>query len=466
MIDVATFRGEKVAVHGARPLRPGRGASAARAAAPTVMAWDDAAAKRDAAAAAGRADRRSRARPISPASPRSCSRPASRTLIPKPHPVAARARAAGAEIIGDIELLARSRRQARYVGITGTNGKSTTTALIGHILAQAGRKVAVGGNLGTPALVARAARRRRHLCPGDELLSARADREPRPSTSPCCSTSRPTISTATAAWTAMSPPSAASSRASRSAQTAIIGIDDDLQPRRWQTRSPAGRGVVPISAERARARRRLCRGWLARSTTWPARRSASSTCAAPRGCPARTIGRTPPRPLPRRARSASTPPPSSPASLSFPGLAHRQELVATIDGVAYVNDSARRPTPTRPPRRSPATTRSTGSPAGSPRKAASPRWRRSSRASATPSSSARRREDFAATLDGRVTLEPLRRARPRRRRGARGGARRARSRAPWCCCRRPAPLSTSSPISRSAATPSAASSRRLPGARA
>ena len=71
---------------------------------------------------------------------------------PKPHIVAARARDAGAEIIGDIELLVRSNTRARYVGVTGTNGKSTTTALIGHILRRGGIKVAIGGNLGTPAL--------------------------------------------------------------------------------------------------------------------------------------------------------------------------------------------------------------------------------------------------------------------------------------------------------------------------
>ncbi|MGQ9365407.1 UDP-N-acetylmuramoyl-L-alanine--D-glutamate ligase [Azospirillum sp. ST 5-10] len=71
---------------------------------------------------------------------------------PKPHPVAERARQAGLEIVCDIELLARAQRDAAYVGITGTNGKSTTTALIGHIFQEAGRKVAVGGNLGTPVL--------------------------------------------------------------------------------------------------------------------------------------------------------------------------------------------------------------------------------------------------------------------------------------------------------------------------
>src|ERR671938_96148 len=63
-----------------------------------------------------------------------------------------RARAAGLEIIGDIELLARTQREPAYVGITGTNGKSTTTSLIGHVLEVTGRDVAVGGNLGTPAL--------------------------------------------------------------------------------------------------------------------------------------------------------------------------------------------------------------------------------------------------------------------------------------------------------------------------
>lgn len=72
--------------------------------------------------------------------------------FPEPHPVAARARAQGTEIVGDIELLARAETDARYIGITGTNGKSTTTALIGHILETAKQPVQVGGNLGTPAL--------------------------------------------------------------------------------------------------------------------------------------------------------------------------------------------------------------------------------------------------------------------------------------------------------------------------
>ncbi len=71
---------------------------------------------------------------------------------PEPHPVARLAKEHNCEIIGDIELLARAQPDASYLGITGTNGKSTTTALIGHILELSGRQVAVGGNLGIPAL--------------------------------------------------------------------------------------------------------------------------------------------------------------------------------------------------------------------------------------------------------------------------------------------------------------------------
>jgi len=71
---------------------------------------------------------------------------------PEPHPVVTLARGHNVEIIGDIELLYRACPDATYIGITGTNGKSTTTALIGHILKCAGRSTEVGGNLGTPAL--------------------------------------------------------------------------------------------------------------------------------------------------------------------------------------------------------------------------------------------------------------------------------------------------------------------------
>ena len=71
------------------------------------------------------------------------------------HPIAARARAARVEIIGDIELFALARPELpphKVVGITGTNGKSTTTALVHHILQTAGVPSLMGGNIGLPIL--------------------------------------------------------------------------------------------------------------------------------------------------------------------------------------------------------------------------------------------------------------------------------------------------------------------------
>lgn len=59
--------------------------------------------------------------------------------------------AAGVPVLGDIELFARE-AQAPIVAITGSNGKSTVTTLLGEMARSAGRRVAVGGNLGTPAL--------------------------------------------------------------------------------------------------------------------------------------------------------------------------------------------------------------------------------------------------------------------------------------------------------------------------
>ena len=75
---------------------------------------------------------------------------------PAPHAVVNAARAANVEIIGDVELFARELRAGTstppLAAITGTNGKSTTTALIGHILSSCGYAAEVGGNIGRPVL--------------------------------------------------------------------------------------------------------------------------------------------------------------------------------------------------------------------------------------------------------------------------------------------------------------------------
>jgi UDP-N-acetylmuramoylalanine--D-glutamate ligase len=114
-------------------------------------AWDDSAETRAAAAAAAvklaEPDRidwtKITALVISPGIP---------SHLPQPHALAAAARAAGKPIICDIELLARAEPKARFVAITGTNGKSTTTAMIAHILQSAGWPSQVGGNIGRGAL--------------------------------------------------------------------------------------------------------------------------------------------------------------------------------------------------------------------------------------------------------------------------------------------------------------------------
>jgi UDP-N-acetylmuramoylalanine--D-glutamate ligase len=150
VIDLGVLKGSSFVVLGL--ARSGLAtARALKAAGIDCVAWDDNAAAREAAAKAGITVvepasidwSRMTALIISPGIP---------SRLPKPHPVAAAARAAGKKIVCDIELLARAQSEAGFVGITGTNGKSTTTALIGHILDQAGRRCEVGGNIGRGAL--------------------------------------------------------------------------------------------------------------------------------------------------------------------------------------------------------------------------------------------------------------------------------------------------------------------------
>ena len=114
-----------------------------------VVAWDDNVEKRDAARAAGAKIDSFESLSgfaflvLSPGVPLN---------FPVPHDVVVRARAAGVEIIGDIELLHRAGHAIKTIGVTGTNGKSTTTALIGHILNACHVPAVIGGNIGTPVL--------------------------------------------------------------------------------------------------------------------------------------------------------------------------------------------------------------------------------------------------------------------------------------------------------------------------
>ncbi|MGQ0457051.1 MAG: UDP-N-acetylmuramoyl-L-alanine--D-glutamate ligase [Hyphomicrobium sp.] len=154
MIRADTFRGKSVAVFGL-------GASGAATAASLlaggadVAAWDDSDSGRAAAAASGL--------PLVDLASCDWSRFSSLVLAPgvplthpDPHWTVRQARAAGVEIIGDIEIFARERAAicpvAPWIAVTGTNGKSTTTALIAHILRTAGKDVQMGGNIGRAVL--------------------------------------------------------------------------------------------------------------------------------------------------------------------------------------------------------------------------------------------------------------------------------------------------------------------------
>ncbi|MBX9711070.1 MAG: UDP-N-acetylmuramoyl-L-alanine--D-glutamate ligase [Xanthobacteraceae bacterium] len=154
MIPVASFKGKTVAVFGLG----GSGLAschALKAGGAEVIASDDSADKLAEAARAGfiTADLRNvswenfAALVLTPGVP---------FTHPKPHWTVETAKTAGVEVIGDIELFCRERRRsapsAPFVAITGTNGKSTTTALIAHLMREAGFDTQMGGNIGTAIL--------------------------------------------------------------------------------------------------------------------------------------------------------------------------------------------------------------------------------------------------------------------------------------------------------------------------
>lgn len=335
MIPLADVKGRKVAVMGLG--KSGLAAAEAlRAGGADVWTWDDSEKGRAAAKARG----------FEPVNLLKARWDEVATLVlspgiphtyPKPNPVAALARGRGIEIIGDIELLARSERRARYVGITGTNGKSTTTALVGHILARAGQRVAVGGNIGTPVLA---------LEPiGDGLYVLEMSSYQLELT--------PSLTFDVAVLLNITPDHLDRHggmdgyidakrlifRGQKNSQTAIIGVDDEHGRQIHAELAAAGaQSVIAISAER-----RIERGVYVESgilydaldgtparvadlnpvPTLPGAHNWQNAAAAYAACRAAGLG---------RAEIAA-------ALASYPGLPHRQELVAVVDGVPFINDS-------------------------------------------------------------------------------------------------------------------------------
>lgn len=297
-----------------------------------VIAWDDNAARRGAAAAEGFALGRPSAASrldglvLSPGIPHA---------LPAPHPEAAAAIAGGVPILTDAELLFRAVRDsgsaARFVGITGTNGKSTTTALLAHILAEAGVEVAAGGNLGPAALA---------LPPlGDDgvyVLEMSSYMLERIENMRFCAGAMLNLTPDHLDRHGnMAGYEAAKSRlfaGQAAGDVAVFGIDDALTAAMADRfEGNAGR-VVRISGSRpadifARGRMLVDHAGviadLDAAGALPGTHNAQNAAAA--AAIALALG------VPREAIGG--------AMRSFPGLPHRQSLVATVAGVAFIDDS-------------------------------------------------------------------------------------------------------------------------------
>ena len=332
MIDLSALEGSSFVVLGL--ARSGLATvRALMAAGIDCIVWDDNAPAREAAVALGAtlADPQSidwskvDALVISPGIP---------NLLPEPHPVAAAARAAGKRLICDVELLARTRPAARYVGITGTNGKSTTTALIGHILEGAGVPCQVGGNIGRGAL---------------DLGPLGADGVYVLELSSYQLELLETFRAHVAVWLNITPDHidrhgdmmgyvAAKEHIfdrQKARDCAVIGIDDDYSRAVYdKVVSRPGIACVPVALDRAVARGVSFHAGLlvdadgykvdfAEVPTLPGDHNAQNAAAAWAAC--RWLG----VPRDRIAEGLRT----------YPGLPHRQEQVAAVGNVIYINDS-------------------------------------------------------------------------------------------------------------------------------
>jgi UDP-N-acetylmuramoylalanine--D-glutamate ligase len=246
---ITTFAGRKVAVFGLG----GSGlvsASALLAGGADVIAFDDDAASVAKANAAGipTADlhgidwSRIAALVLAPGVP---------LTHPQPHWTVPLATAAGVEIIGDVELFGRERAarapDALFIAITGTNGKSTTTALIAHILRSAGRDVQMGGNIGVAILSLEPPRSNRFYV--IECSSYQIDLAPN-------------LNPSIGILTNITPDhldrhgtlehyAAVKERLVAQSDLALVGVDDDLSAAIERRLDDADHNVVPVSAERA-----------------------------------------------------------------------------------------------------------------------------------------------------------------------------------------------------------------------
>jgi UDP-N-acetylmuramoylalanine--D-glutamate ligase len=248
MTPAKTFTGRTVAVLGLGSSGLAVAASLAAGGA-TPVCWDDGEAARERAAAAchaledlGQADMtRFAALVMAPGIP---------LTHPEPHPVVGRARAAGVEIIGDIEIFCRERAAAApdapFIAITGTNGKSTTTALVAHLLRSAGHDVAMGGNIGAAILsLPPPAEDRFHVI---EMSSFQIDLTP--SLAPTFGVLTNITPDHIDRHGSLENYAAIKERLVAAAETALVSVDDKLCLEIGKRLHEAGRDTDPVSAQR------------------------------------------------------------------------------------------------------------------------------------------------------------------------------------------------------------------------
>ncbi|NQY95865.1 MAG: UDP-N-acetylmuramoyl-L-alanine--D-glutamate ligase [Henriciella sp.] len=342
MIPITEYAGRDVAVYGLG--RTGLSAAKALAAGGArVHAWDDGEAARAKAEAEGvnvsdinkRDWQKFAALVLSPGIP---------FRFPQPHRLVRMAEMMNVPVVGDMELFARAvqalpeKGRPKIIGITGTNGKSTTTALIGHILKEAGLDVRVGGNIGKGVLDMAALNANAVYVL--ELSSYQLDLVE-------------SLRCDVAVFLNISPDHldrhggmdgyvAAKKRIfanQRPRDAAIVGIDDPYSQAIAMGRSrPGGGRVVQISSEFGLARgvsavdghlydstggQAIRVGDLAEAEALPGRHNHQNAAAAYAACHALGVA-------PGRIMAGIR---------SFPGLPHRMELVGEVEGVRFVNDS-------------------------------------------------------------------------------------------------------------------------------
>ncbi|WP_309646005.1 UDP-N-acetylmuramoyl-L-alanine--D-glutamate ligase [Phenylobacterium sp.] len=263
---------------------------------------------------------------------------------PAPHWTVERAKAEGVEIVGDMELFARAvnaapeHKRPKIVAITGTNGKSTTTALIGHICASAGRDTRIGGNIGVGVLGLE------DMHGGAvyvlEMSSYQLD---------LTSSLKPDVSV----LLNISPDHlerhggmegyvAAKRRVllnQGKGDTAVIGVDDPWGQRICTEITAANRRtIVPISASKAMGRGAyVLQGLLYDATGERATEIADLLRA--RSLPGRHNWQNAAAAYAAVRGLGVSPQEAAEGLMTFPGLAHRMETVGQVGRVRFVNDS-------------------------------------------------------------------------------------------------------------------------------